>query len=247
MFGAWGNPRPRRLRSGSSTPRSTPASTSSTPPTCTRRASPRRSSARRWQRPPRRRRAGHQGARRDGRGPEHERQLAPLDRPRGGEQPAPPADRLHRPVPDAPARPDHRHRRDAVALLTDLVRQGKIRAIGLVDVPGRGRSSRRSGSRSGAATSGSAASSRRTRSSPAASRRRCCPPAQQYGMGVIVWSPLTGGWLTGRYRKDADIDMTTGRARRLPHRFDPSLPGNQAQAGPRRGARSRSRPTRAAR
>ena len=55
------------------------------------------------------------------------------------------------------------------------------------------------------------------------------PACQKYGMGVIVWSPLAGGWLTGRYRKDADIDMTTGRARRLPHRFDPSLPGNQAK------------------
>src|SRR5689334_15054534 len=55
------------------------------------------------------------------------------------------------------------------------------------------------------------------------------PACQRYGMGVIVWSPLAGGWLTGRYRKDADIDMTTGRARRLPHRFDPSLPGNQAK------------------
>ena len=55
------------------------------------------------------------------------------------------------------------------------------------------------------------------------------PACQKYGMGVIVWSPLAGGWLTGRYRKDGDIDMTTGRARRLPHRFDPSLPGNQAK------------------
>src|ERR1700749_2675484 len=55
------------------------------------------------------------------------------------------------------------------------------------------------------------------------------PTRQHYGMGVIAWSPLAGGWLTGRYRKDADIDMTTGRARRLPHRFDPSLPGNQAK------------------
>jgi aryl-alcohol dehydrogenase-like predicted oxidoreductase len=55
------------------------------------------------------------------------------------------------------------------------------------------------------------------------------PTCQEYGMGVIVWSPLAGGWLTGRYRKDADIDMTTGRARRLPHRFDPSLAGNQAK------------------
>jgi aryl-alcohol dehydrogenase-like predicted oxidoreductase len=40
------------------------------------------------------------------------------------------------------------------------------------------------------------------------------PTCQQYGMGVIAWSPLAGGWLTGRYRKDADIDMTTGRAPR---------------------------------
>ena len=27
------------------------------------------------------------------------------------------------------------------------------------------------------------------------------PVAQKYGMGVIPWSPLAGGWLTGRYRK----------------------------------------------
>ena len=55
------------------------------------------------------------------------------------------------------------------------------------------------------------------------------PTCQKYGMGVIVWSPLAGGWLTGRFRKDADVDMTTGRARRLPLRFDPKLPGNQAK------------------
>ena len=55
------------------------------------------------------------------------------------------------------------------------------------------------------------------------------PACQKYGTGVIISKPLAGGWLTGRYRKDGDIDMTTGRARRLPHRFDPSLPGNQAK------------------
>jgi len=27
------------------------------------------------------------------------------------------------------------------------------------------------------------------------------PVTQKYGMGVIPWSPLAGGWLTGRYRK----------------------------------------------
>jgi aryl-alcohol dehydrogenase-like predicted oxidoreductase len=53
------------------------------------------------------------------------------------------------------------------------------------------------------------------------------PTCQRYGMGVIPWSPLNGSWLTGRYRKGADIDMSSGRAARIPQRFDPSLPGNQ--------------------
>jgi aryl-alcohol dehydrogenase-like predicted oxidoreductase len=55
------------------------------------------------------------------------------------------------------------------------------------------------------------------------------PTCQKYGMGVIAWSPLAGGWLTGRIRRDTGVDMTSGRARRLPHRFDPALPGNQAK------------------
>jgi aryl-alcohol dehydrogenase-like predicted oxidoreductase len=55
------------------------------------------------------------------------------------------------------------------------------------------------------------------------------PTCQRYGMGVIAWSPLAGGWLTGRFRSDTGVDMTRGRARRIPQRFDPSLPGNQAK------------------
>ena len=55
------------------------------------------------------------------------------------------------------------------------------------------------------------------------------PTCEKYGMGVIPWSPLDGGWLTGRIRKDTGVDMTTGRARRLPERFDQALPGNQAK------------------
>jgi aryl-alcohol dehydrogenase-like predicted oxidoreductase len=54
------------------------------------------------------------------------------------------------------------------------------------------------------------------------------PVCQQYGMGVIPWSPLAGGWLSGRYRKDSEIPAST-RAQRLPQRFDLSLPGNQAK------------------
>jgi len=54
------------------------------------------------------------------------------------------------------------------------------------------------------------------------------PVCQRYGMGVIAWSPLAGGWLSGRYRKGQDIPAST-RAQRLPQRFDLSLPGNQAK------------------
>jgi aryl-alcohol dehydrogenase-like predicted oxidoreductase len=32
------------------------------------------------------------------------------------------------------------------------------------------------------------------------------PLCERYGMGAIVWSPLDGGWLTGRYRKPGDLD-----------------------------------------
>jgi len=52
------------------------------------------------------------------------------------------------------------------------------------------------------------------------------PTCASYGMGVLAWSPLAGGWLTGRYRKDTSVDMTTGRAQRVPTRYDLSLPGN---------------------
>ena len=52
------------------------------------------------------------------------------------------------------------------------------------------------------------------------------PTCQRYGMGVIPWSPLAGGWLTGRYRKGQDLPETH-RAQRIPQRYDMSLPGNQ--------------------
>jgi len=54
------------------------------------------------------------------------------------------------------------------------------------------------------------------------------PTCQRYDMGVIPWSPLAGGWLTGRYRKGAEVP-TSHRARRIPQRYDLDLPGNQAK------------------
>src|SRR5437763_1367991 len=52
------------------------------------------------------------------------------------------------------------------------------------------------------------------------------PTCQKYGMGVIPWSPLAGGWLTGRYRHGQDMP-NTGRAARMPQRFDLALPENR--------------------
>ena len=87
--------------------------------------------------PPRRRRARDQGARPDGRRREPPGQLAPLDPLRGRAEPAPARHRLHRPVPDPPARPDGRSRRDAVGAHRPAARRQGARDRQL-DVPGRG-------------------------------------------------------------------------------------------------------------
>jgi aryl-alcohol dehydrogenase-like predicted oxidoreductase len=52
------------------------------------------------------------------------------------------------------------------------------------------------------------------------------PVCEQYRMAVIPWSPLAGGWLSGRYRKGAEPPTST-RAGRIPRRYDLSLPENQ--------------------
>ena len=55
--------------------------------------------------------------------------------------------------------------------------------------------------------------------------RAILPVAQQYGMGIIPWSPLAGGWLSGKF--GAGKENTSHRAARVPGRYDLSLPGNQ--------------------
>jgi aryl-alcohol dehydrogenase-like predicted oxidoreductase len=54
------------------------------------------------------------------------------------------------------------------------------------------------------------------------------PVARQYGIGVMPWSPLAGGWLSGAYRKGQDAP-SSHRANRIPQRYDLSVPGNQAK------------------
>jgi aryl-alcohol dehydrogenase-like predicted oxidoreductase len=52
------------------------------------------------------------------------------------------------------------------------------------------------------------------------------PTTLRHGMGVIPWSPLAGGWLSGRWRKGAEPPSST-RAQRLPARYDLGNPANQ--------------------
>lgn len=54
------------------------------------------------------------------------------------------------------------------------------------------------------------------------------PVCQRLGMGVIPYSPLAAGWLSGRYRRGAEPTGPMSIARqRLPQRFDLTLPENQ--------------------
>ncbi len=126
---------------------------------------------------------------------------------------------IHRPEPDTDIE-------ETLSALSDLVHAGKVRAIGSSTFPAE------------AIVEAQWAAERR-----GLERFRCeqppyslltrgieagvLPACERYGMGVIAWSPLGGSWLTGRYRKGADIDMTSGRASRIPARFDPALPENQ--------------------
>jgi aryl-alcohol dehydrogenase-like predicted oxidoreductase len=114
---------------------------------------------------------------------------------------------------------------ETLSALSDLVRSGKVRAIGSSTFPAeqiveaQWVAERRGHERF---RSEQPPYSILARGAEAA----VLPACARYGMGVITWSPLAGGWLTGRYRKESDIDMTRGRAQRIPQRFDPSLPGN---------------------
>ncbi|RLL65969.1 aldo/keto reductase [Streptomyces sp. Z26] len=59
------------------------------------------------------------------------------------------------------------------------------------------------------------------------------PTCETYGMGVLAWSPLAGGWLSGRWHRGA-ADTSSHRTRTMPFRtttahYDLEIPGNQAK------------------
>ncbi|HEU4909210.1 MAG TPA: aldo/keto reductase [Propionibacteriaceae bacterium] len=127
---------------------------------------------------------------------------------------------LHRPDPGTDVE-------ESLSALTDLQRQGKIRAFGSSTFP------------APEIVEAQWVSERRglgrfvTEQPPYSILVRgieadVLPVTEKYGMGVIPWSPLAGGWLTGRYRKGEDVPESR-RAQRLPGRYDMSKPENQAK------------------
>ena len=53
------------------------------------------------------------------------------------------------------------------------------------------------------------------------------PVTEEYGLGVLAWSPLATGWLSGAIREGQDI--STHRAAVVPQRFDLTIPANRAR------------------
>src|SRR3954453_23135547 len=125
---------------------------------------------------------------------------------------------IHRPDPDTSDE-------ETLSALTDLQRQGKIRAFGSSTYPAEDIVE-------GQGTAGRRAWAGLVPEHPPYSilvrgiEADVLPTAQRYGMGVLPWSPLAGGWLSGKYRIGADVPQSM-RAARLPQRYDLSLPGNQ--------------------
>jgi aryl-alcohol dehydrogenase-like predicted oxidoreductase len=114
---------------------------------------------------------------------------------------------------------------ETLAALTDLQRQGKIRAFGSSTFPAyemvqaQWTSERRGLGRFV------------TEQPPYSLLVRgieadVLPVAEQYGMGVLPWGPLAGGWLAGGYRKGQKAPESK-RSNRLPQRYDLSTPENQ--------------------
>jgi len=111
---------------------------------------------------------------------------------------------------------------DTLGALSDLVHQGKVRAIGSSTFPAdliveaQWVAERRARERFECEQPPYSMLARTAESS-------VLPACERYGMGVIAWSPLNGGWLSGRYRRGAPLPQG-GRASRVPDRFDPARP-----------------------
>ena len=123
----------------------------------------------------------------------------------------------HRPDPDTDFD-------ETLGALTDLVHQGKIRYLGTSTFP------------AADIVEGQWIAERRGRERVVSEQppysilvrgieRDVLPVAQRYGLAVIPWGPLAGGWLSGRYHRGL-TEPISRRAEWLPARFDPRQPAN---------------------
>jgi aryl-alcohol dehydrogenase-like predicted oxidoreductase len=119
---------------------------------------------------------------------------------------------------------------ETLGALSDLVHAGKIRAFGASNVPAseiveaQWIAERRGRERF------------RTEQPPYSLLTRAIehdvlPACLRFGLGVLVFSPLAGGWLSGRYRKGARISGPTSAARGqlFPGVYDSTNPANAAK------------------
>lgn len=58
--------------------------------------------------------------------------------------------------------------------------------------------------------------------------REMLPVASRYGLAVLPWSPLGGGYLSGRYHSGMTEPLSL-RVSRMPERYDPTRPGNASK------------------
>lgn len=122
---------------------------------------------------------------------------------------------VHRPSPDTDVA-------ETLGALSDLVHQGKVRLIGSSSYAA-----------SGIVEAQWASRERRlerfvTEQPPYSLLVRgieedVLPTAQRHGMGILSYAPLSGGWLSGRWGKDAE-PVTSSRPAA---RFDMSRPANR--------------------
>jgi aryl-alcohol dehydrogenase-like predicted oxidoreductase len=117
---------------------------------------------------------------------------------------------------------------ETLSVLSDLVHQGKIRVFGCSSFPAHH------------IVAAHAAAERRgllrfrTEQPPYSLLARgieesVLPVCRRYRMGVLTWSPLAFGFLSGRFRKDSPVDLSSGRPLLNRERFDPSDPANAAK------------------
>ena len=119
---------------------------------------------------------------------------------------------------------------ETLGALSDLVRAGKIRSFGASKVPAsqiveaQWTAERRGHGRF------------RTEQPPYSMLTRAIeydvlPTCLRHGMGVMTYSPLAGGWLSGKYRKGQEVSGpgSAARAQRFPGAYDATNPANAAK------------------